>query len=143
MSVQTKIENYLNYITGSGGNWPSNTNIGVIGGVDYIVESGSDNIYFHEMNTACGVYGSYATQVSIFNKISDYANDKDCTSAYIYGQDDSRKRNPSSIQEPLISSSFARHNISVNFEYAENTLLHIFLFISITTIFYILLNIYS
>ena len=126
MSVQTKIENYLNYITGSGGNWPSNTNIGVIGGVDYIVESGSDNIYFHEMNTACGVYGSYATQVSIFNKISDYANDKDCTSAYIYGQDDSRKRNPSSIQEPLISSSFARHNISVNFEYAENTSLTYF-----------------
>ena len=25
------------------------------------------------MNTACGVYGSYATQVSIFNKMSDYA----------------------------------------------------------------------
>ena len=23
MSVQTKIENYLNYITGSGGGWPS------------------------------------------------------------------------------------------------------------------------
>ena len=26
MSVQTKIENYLNYITGSGGGWPTNTN---------------------------------------------------------------------------------------------------------------------
>ena len=35
MSVQTKIENYLNYITGSAGGWPTNTNIGIIGGVDY------------------------------------------------------------------------------------------------------------
>ena len=31
MSVQTKIENYLNYITGSVGGWPTNTNIGIIG----------------------------------------------------------------------------------------------------------------
>ena len=30
MSVQTKIENYLNYITGSGGGWPTNTNIGIM-----------------------------------------------------------------------------------------------------------------
>ena len=33
MSVQTKIENYLNYITGSGGGWPTNTNIGIMAGV--------------------------------------------------------------------------------------------------------------
>ena len=33
MSVQTKIENYLNYITGSGGGWTSNTNIGILSGV--------------------------------------------------------------------------------------------------------------
>ena len=38
MSVQTKIENYLNYITGSGGGWPSNTNVGIVGGVDYILK---------------------------------------------------------------------------------------------------------
>jgi len=121
MSVQTKIENYLNYITGSGGGWPSNTNIGIVGGVDYIIESGSDDIYFHEMNTACGIYGSYSTQMSMFNKMSDYANEQGCTTAYVYGQDDSRKRNPSSIQEPLISSSFARHNISCSFEYGDDT----------------------
>ena len=76
MSVQTKIENYLNYITGSAGGWPSNTNIGIVGGVDYIIESGSDDIYFHEMNTACGIYGSYSTQMSMFNKMSDYATSK-------------------------------------------------------------------
>jgi hypothetical protein len=121
MSVQTKIENYLNYVTGSGGDWPTNTNIGIMAGVDYIIQSGSGNIYFHEMNTACGVYGSYTTQMSIFNKISDYANEQGCSTAYVYGQNDSVKRNPSSIQEPLISSSFARHNISVNFEYNDNT----------------------
>ena len=121
MSAQTKIENYLNYITGSGGGWPSNTNIGIVGGVDYIIESGSDDIYFHEMNTACGIYGSYSTQMSMFNKMSDYANEQGCTTAYVYGQDDSRKRNPSSIQEPLISSIFARHNISCSFEYGDDT----------------------
>jgi intein/homing endonuclease len=121
MSVQTKIENYLNYITGSGGGWPSDTNVGIVAGVDYIIESGSDNIYFHEMNTACGVYGSYSAQSIVFNKISDYANEQGCTTAYVYGQDDSRKRNPSSIQEPLISSSFARHNISCSFEYGDDT----------------------
>ena len=109
MSVQTKIENYLNYITGSGGNWPSNTNIGVIGGVDYIVEHVVQIIYtFTEMNTACGVYGSYATQVSIFDIMADYANDKDCTSAYVYGQDDSRKRNPSSFTTTLNQFKFCQ-----------------------------------
>jgi len=126
MSVQTKIENYLNYITGSGGGWPSNTNVGIVGGVDYIIESGSDNVYFHEMNTACGVYGSYSAQSIVFNKISDYANEQGCTTAYVYGQNDSVKRNPSLVQEPLISSSFARHDIPVNFEYDENTSLTYF-----------------
>ena len=121
MSVQTKIENYLNYITGSGGGWPSNTNVGIVGGVDYIIESGSDDIYFHEMNTACGVYGSYATQMSVFNKMSDYADEQGCTTAYVYGQNDSVKRNPSLVQEPLISSSFARHDIPVHFDYNDNT----------------------
>ena len=100
MSVQTKIENYLNYITGSGGGWPANTNIGVMAGIDYIEESGSGNLYMNEMNTACGVYGTYNEQTSSFNLIADYANEKGCTTAYVYGQNDSVKRNPSSIQEP-------------------------------------------
>ena len=126
MSVQTKIENYLNYITGSGGGWPANTNTGIMVGVDYILESGSDDVYFNEMNTACGVYGSYNEQTASFNKISDYVNEKGCTTAYIYGQDDVVKQNPSSMQQPLISSSFARHNISCNFEFAENTSLTYF-----------------
>ena len=121
MSIQTKIENYLNYITGSGGGWTSNTNIGILSGVDYIKEETTGDIYFNEMNTACGMYGSYNEQTASFDLISDYANEKGCTTAYIYGQNDDVKENPSSFQQPIISASFARHGISVNFEYNGNT----------------------
>ena len=121
MSIQTKIENLLNHITGSAGGWPNNTNVGILSSVDYIEESGSDNVYFNEMNTACGVYGSYNEQTASFNIIADYVNGKGCSKVYVYGQDDAIKQNPSSIQQPLISASFARHNISASFEYTEDT----------------------
>ena len=121
MSIQTKIENYLNYVTGSAGGWPSNTNIGIVGGVDYIIESGSGDVYFHEMNTNCGMYGSLSTQQSFINNISDYANEQGCTTCYVYGVSNDKKLNPSTIQQPIISESFARHGISVNFEYNDNT----------------------
>ena len=121
MSVQTKIENYLNYITGSAGGWPTNTKIGIMSGVDYIKEETTDNIYLNEMNTACGIYGSYNEQTASFNLIADYANEKGCTTAFVYGQDDSVKYNPSNFQHPLISASFARHNISCSFEYGDDT----------------------
>ena len=61
MSVQTKIENYLNYITGSAGGWPTNTNIG-IWQVLIISKKKPQIIYINEMNTACGIYGSYNEQ---------------------------------------------------------------------------------
>ena len=121
MSVETKITSLLNYITGSAGGWPANTNIGIMSGVDYIKEETTDSIYFNEMNTACGIYGSYNEQTASFNLIADYANEKGCTTAYVYGQNDSVKYNPSDFQQPIISSSFARHGISVNFEYNDNT----------------------
>ena len=126
MSVQTTIENYLNYITGSGGGWPANTNIGIFAGVDYIKEETTGDIYLNEMNTACGVYGTYNDQTASFDLMADYANEKGCTTAYVYGQNDNVKFNPSNFQQPIISSSFARHNISVNFEFAENTSLTYF-----------------
>ena len=64
----------------------------LLAGVDYIIESGSDNIYFNEMNTACGIYGSYNEQMSIvLNQIADYAKMKKVAQpAYVYGQDDSQ-----------------------------------------------------
>ena len=121
MSAETKITNLLNHITGSAGGWPTNTNVSILMGVDYFIETGSNNIYFSEMNTACGVGGELSRQEDTFDKISNYAASQSCTTAYIYGQNDSVKHNPSSFQEPLISASFARHNISVNFENNDNT----------------------
>jgi hypothetical protein len=120
MSAESKIENYLNYITGSAGGWPSNTNVGILVGIDYFIETGSNNIYFSEMNTACGVSGELSRQEDTFDKISDYAVSQSCTTAYIYGRHDEQKHNPSSFQEPIISASFARHGISVNFEYNDD-----------------------
>ena len=90
VNAQNKAKSLLNYITGSVGGWPSNTNIAIVAGLDYFIESGSEDIYFNEMNTACGMYGSYATQSAFMNQISDYANEKGCTTAYVYGQDDVR-----------------------------------------------------
>ena len=121
MSAETKITNLLNYITGSAGGWPTNTNVSILMGVDYFIETGSNNIYFSELNTACGVSGELSRQEDTFDKISNYAASQSCTTAYIYGQNDSVKHNPSTFQEPLISASFARHNISVNFENNDNT----------------------
>ena len=120
MSIQTKVENYLNYVTGSAGGWPANTNVAVIGNIDFITESGSDDVYMNEINTNVGLYGTYTQQVDSVNLVSDYANDKGCTSVYIYGQNDGKKYSPSSLQQPLISASFARHNISSSFEFAED-----------------------
>ena len=94
MSVNSKAVNFLNHITGSAGGWPTNTNIGIMAGVDYIKEETTDSIYLNEMNTACGVYGSYNEQTASFNMIADYANEKGCTTAYIYGQDDIVKHIP-------------------------------------------------
>jgi len=72
------------------------------------------------MNTNCGMYGSLSAQQSFINNISDYVNEVGCNTCYIYGIA-GEKTNPSTIQQPLISESFARHGISVNFEYNNNT----------------------
>lgn len=120
MSIQSKAENLLNYITGSAGGWPNNTHIGIMSGVDYLVETGSNNIYFNEMNTNVGIYGSLSKQQTMFNLISDYAVSQSCNTAYVYGTTD-RKTNPSTFQQIKISESFARHDIPVNFEYNDDT----------------------
>ena len=122
MSVKTKVENYLNYITGSAGGWPANTNIGIVGNMDYIVETGSKDIYFIEPNTNVGLDGSISEQTTLFNSISDYANEQSCNTCYVYGfNEGTGKQNPTTYQESLISSSFARHNITTNFEYNNDT----------------------
>ena len=121
MSVKTKTENYLNYVTGSAGGWPSNTNIGIIGNMDNIVETGSNDIYFIEPNTNIGIDGSISEQTSIYNLISDYANEQSCDTCYVYGVSEGNKQNPTTYQQTLISSIFARHIITTNWQYNNNT----------------------
>ena len=122
MSTQiTRTKEFINYITGSVGDWPSLSNAGILGGMDYIIESGSNEVKFVEFNTNVGIVGSSAIQTgSYFDVISDYANEKGYTTCYINGIS-GKKQNPSYLQQSLISSSFARHGISTNFEYNNNT----------------------
>ena len=47
-------------------------------GVDYIKEETTDDIYLNEMNTACGVYGSYNEQTASFNLIQTTQMKKGC-----------------------------------------------------------------
>ncbi len=121
MTVKTKSENLLNYITGSAGGWPANTKVGILGNLDYLVETGSNDIYFIEMNTNISLDGSIAEQTSLFNKVSDYVDEQECDTCYVYGVHESFKSNPTSYQRNLISSSFARHDIPVSFEYQNST----------------------
>ena len=116
MSIENKVKNIVNYITGSGGNWPNLSRAGILGGFDYIIETGSNDIYFCEMNTNVRVTGNLSTQQSIFNKISNYASSQSFNTAYVYGVTINGQKNPQEYQRPIISSSFATNNISVNFE---------------------------
>ena len=123
MSVKTKSEQYYNYITGSTG-WPTNTNVGVVSGLDYIVESGSNDIYFLEHNTNVFFAGRYIDlQNELYHKISNYVASQSCNTCYVYGHPGNEDFgvNPPLAHQPLISSSFARHNIPVNFEYNDDT----------------------
>ena len=122
MSTQiTRTTEFINHITGSAGNWPSLSNAGILGGIDYLIESGSNEVKFIEMNTNIGIVGSAAIQTgSYFDVISDYVNDKGYTTTYVYGVDYNGKKNPSTLQQPLISASFARHDITTNFEYGDS-----------------------
>ena len=122
MSTQiTRTKEFINYITGSVGGWPSLSNAGILGGMDYIIESGSNEVKFVEFNTNVGIVGSSAIQTgSYFDVISDYANEQGYTTCYINGFS-GKKQNPSYLQQGLISSSFARHGISTNFEYNNNS----------------------
>ena len=123
MSVIDKSIQYYNYVTGSTG-WPTNTNVGVVSGLDYIVETGSNDIYFVEHNTNVFFAGSrIRLREDVYDKISNYVASQSCDTCYVYGMPNHELfgTNPPSAQVPLISQSFARHNISVNFEYNENT----------------------
>ena len=123
MSVLDKSIQYYNYVTASTG-WPTNTNVGVVSGLDYIVETGSNDIYFVEHNTKVFFAGSrIRLREDVYDKISNYVASQSCDTCYVYGMPNHELfgTNPPTAHVPLISESFARHNISVNFEYNENT----------------------
>ena len=123
MSVIDKSIQYYNYVTGSTG-WPTNTNVGVVSGLDYIVETGSNDIYFVEHNTNVFFAGSrIRLREDVYDKISNYVASQSCDTCYVYGMPNHELfgTNPPTAHVPLISESFARHNISVNFEYNEDT----------------------
>ena len=123
MSVIDKSIQYYNYVTGSTG-WPTNTNVGVVSGLDYIVETGSNDIYFVEHNTNVFFAGSrIRLREDVYDKISNYVASQSCDTCYVYGMPNHELfgTHPPTAHVPLISESFARHNISVNFEYNENT----------------------
>ena len=94
MSTQiTRTTEFINHITGSAGNWPSLSNAGILGGIDYLIESGSNEVKFIEMNTNIGIVGSAAIQTgSYFDVISDYVNDKGYTTTYVYGVNHNGKK---------------------------------------------------
>ena len=72
MSVQTKVKSFLNYVTGSAGGWPSLSNAAIIGGMDFVEQTGSNDVYFIEYNTNIGIVGSYAMQTgSYFDVMAD------------------------------------------------------------------------
>jgi|TARA_R100000005_G_C4981701_1_gene191293 hypothetical protein len=123
MSVENKVKNLVHFITGSAGGWPDLSRAGIVGSIDYIVESGSNDIYFLEMNTNVGITGNISDQQGLYNEISNYASSQSFHTAYVYGLtvSDGRK-NPSELQQQYISSSFANNNILVNFEYDKTWL---------------------
>ena len=121
MSVQTKVKSFLNYVTGSAGGWPSLSNAAIVGGMDFVEQTGSNNVYFIEYNTNIGIVGSYAMQTgSYFDVMADYAVSQSYDKCYVYGMA-GKKQNPPYLQQSLISSSFAKHDIPVTFEYQMNT----------------------
>ena len=44
--VHTKAKEFWNYVTGSAGGWPTLSRTGIIAGLDFTIESGSENVYF-------------------------------------------------------------------------------------------------
>ena len=117
MSVEGKITSYLNYVTGSAGGWPNLSRAGVLASIDYVIESGSDDVKFYEMNTGVSWEGTSAERTTMFDKISEYAKSQSFDNVHVYQSD------PTTIgftlipiNRNLISSSFASQNISCSFD---------------------------
>jgi hypothetical protein len=120
--VENRVKDYWNYVTGSAGGWPNLSRAGIIAGMDFTIESGSDEVKFFESNT--NLYTAQVTTAmpEIFTKISNYAASQSFDNVIIYGmtsEDHAFGMNPPESQKPYISSSFAANNISSSFHNAD------------------------
>ncbi len=116
--VDSRSKSFWNYITGSAGGWPNKSRAGIIAGLDFTIESGSDEIKFFESNT--NLYTAQTTDVepNLFIHISNYAATQSFDNVVVYGtlaENHPFGENPPMAQRPYISSSFALNNISCSF----------------------------
>ena len=116
--VESRSKSFWNYITGSAGGWPNKSRAAIISGLDFIIESGSDEIKLFESNT--NLYTAQATDIepNLFTYISNYAATQSFDNVVVYGSPASAHpfgENPPMAQRPYISSSFAINNISCSF----------------------------
>ena len=49
--VHSKAKEFWNYVTGSAGGWPTLSRAGILAGLDFTIESGSNEVKFFENNT--------------------------------------------------------------------------------------------
>ena len=116
--VESRSKSFWNYITGSAGGWPNKSRAAIIAGIDFTIESGSEEIKFFENNT--NLYTAQATDIEneLFTYISNYAATQSFDNVVVYGSPASLHpfgENPPMAQRPHISSSFAVNNISCSF----------------------------
>jgi hypothetical protein len=117
VSVESTITSYLNYITGSaGGQWPEFSCAGILTSVDYVIESGSNETKLYEMNVNIEIDGNLSDRVSRFDKIAEYASSQSFIDAKVYSVYPLQTiMTPTDINKNLLSSSFAKSNISCSF----------------------------
>jgi len=118
VSVENIITSYLNYVTASAGGWPEFSCAGIVAGIDYVIESGSNETKLYEMNVNIDIGGNLSDSVSKFDRIAEYARSQSFTNAEVYSTYDVT---PSDINKNLLSSSFANSNISCSFSEFRST----------------------
>ena len=118
--VETKIKSYFDFVTGSAGGWPTDSRAGLLFGIDFTIESGSEEIKFFESNT--NLYSAQIQSIhsDFFPQIARYAATQSFDNVIIYGsvpgdRPYNNQLNPPISQRPYISSSFAEQNISCSF----------------------------
>ena len=118
--VEDRIKSYLDFVTGSAGGWPTDSRAGLLFGIDFTIQSGSDEVKFFESNT--NLYSAQIQSVhsDFIPQIARYASSQSFDNVIIYGSVPGDRPyngylNPPTSQRPYISASFAEQNISCSF----------------------------